>query len=154
MTLPASGAITMADVNAELGLQPNILISLNDAAVRTLAGIPSGAISLNDLHGKSSTLVLHYVEVDAVDGNDYTTTLKRDSGNITIGTWDVTMGDYILFTPDITLDKGYYYTIYTTRTCDITVNYNGGNIANGFAMSLQFLAPSGGGPLNIGTMNF
>lgn len=54
MTLPASGAISFGDVNTELGLSATAQISLNDAAVRTLFGIPSGAISLNTGHGKSA----------------------------------------------------------------------------------------------------
>jgi hypothetical protein len=44
----------MNDVNAELGYSAGTTISLEDAAVRTLAGIPTGAISLFDLYGKSS----------------------------------------------------------------------------------------------------
>ncbi len=55
MTLP-TGTITMADVNVELGLPSTTLISLNDTAVRNLAGIPSGTISMNDLRGKSAAL--------------------------------------------------------------------------------------------------
>lgn len=55
MTTP-TGTITMADVNVELGLPSTTLISLNDTAVRNLAGIPSGTISMNDLRGKSNAL--------------------------------------------------------------------------------------------------
>ena len=54
MTLPSTGTITMADINTELGYSSTATITLNDAAVRGLAGIPSGAISLNDFHGKSN----------------------------------------------------------------------------------------------------
>jgi hypothetical protein len=52
MTTP-TGTISMSDVNVELGYSSSALISLNDAGVRSLAGIGSGAISLNDLRGKS-----------------------------------------------------------------------------------------------------
>lgn len=53
MALPGSGAISMAQVAAELGI-PATGLGLNDSRVRALAGKPSGAISMADLHGKSS----------------------------------------------------------------------------------------------------
>jgi hypothetical protein len=54
MALPSSGQISMSQVNTELSLSSTAQISLNDAAVRTLFVKASGAISLNDGHGKSS----------------------------------------------------------------------------------------------------
>lgn len=54
MTLPVSGQISMNDVNVELNRSGTTLISLNDADVRTLAGVPSGQISLSSLYGKSN----------------------------------------------------------------------------------------------------
>lgn len=54
MALPGSGAISLNNVNAELGLSGTATISLNDAAVRTLFAINSGAISMSDGHGKSN----------------------------------------------------------------------------------------------------
>lgn len=54
MALPASGEITMAMINTELGYASNATISLNDTAVRNLAGKPSGQIAMNDFYGKSS----------------------------------------------------------------------------------------------------
>jgi hypothetical protein len=53
MTLPASGTITFNNVNVELGVSGTTTRSLNDAAVRSLAGIGSGAISMANLHGKA-----------------------------------------------------------------------------------------------------
>ena len=51
MALPSTGSISMSQVRTELGLSG--AISLNLAAVRTLAGKASGAISMSDLRGKS-----------------------------------------------------------------------------------------------------
>jgi hypothetical protein len=51
MTLPASGPISIGDVAAELGI--GLPLSLGDPRVRTLAGVPSGPISLGQLRGKS-----------------------------------------------------------------------------------------------------
>lgn len=51
MTLQASGAISLADVRTELAASG--AIALNDTAVRNLAGVSSGAISLSSLYGKS-----------------------------------------------------------------------------------------------------
>jgi len=53
MTTP-TGTISMSDVNIELGYSSTATITLNDTAVRTLAGIASGTISMNDLRGKSN----------------------------------------------------------------------------------------------------
>ena len=50
--LPLSGIITMGMIATELGV--NHSITLNDTNVRTLAGKPSGGISLFDFYGKSN----------------------------------------------------------------------------------------------------
>lgn len=53
-----SGTIGLSDVNIELGYPSTDLISMNDAAVRTLADVPSGTISMNDLRGKSNRVTI------------------------------------------------------------------------------------------------
>jgi len=44
----------MSQINVELAYPATQIISLNDAAVRTLAGVPSGVISLSNFYGKSN----------------------------------------------------------------------------------------------------
>lgn len=54
MALQTSGQISMSDINVELGNNSNAQISLNDTAVRDLAGISSGQISLSDFYGAAA----------------------------------------------------------------------------------------------------
>lgn len=54
MTLQSSGAISLGNVNTELGRSSTAAISLGETAVRTLAGVSSGAIALSSLYGKSN----------------------------------------------------------------------------------------------------
>ena len=67
MVLNASGPISLAGATAgvsiavELGLGTTTAISLNQAAVRTLAGVPSGAIVMpTNFYGKSSVTAISY----------------------------------------------------------------------------------------------
>lgn len=54
MTLPATGPISMAQVATELGISQTGL-SLNTTLVRQLAGVLSGAISMENLLGKAAS---------------------------------------------------------------------------------------------------
>lgn len=56
MTLPASGPISMANVNTELQRSSTTTVSLNDTIVRTLFGVPSGQISMSNGYGKAYTV--------------------------------------------------------------------------------------------------
>jgi len=50
MTLPASGAISMRDINVEMGLPATQTISLNDTNIKSLV---NNATDLNSYHGKA-----------------------------------------------------------------------------------------------------
>ena len=67
MTLPSSGAISLNDVNVELGNSATAQISMNDAAVRGLFGVASGTIQMSNGYGKSNTFAftISSTQVDA-----------------------------------------------------------------------------------------
>ena len=54
MALPASGAISLNAVNVELGILGTTSINMNQASVRTLFAVASGAIAMSNGHGKSA----------------------------------------------------------------------------------------------------
>lgn len=72
MTLPASpNAISLNQVNVELGLSGTATISMNDAAVRTLAGVGGSGtiISMSNLHGKSNIVTYNLTAIAADTAN-------------------------------------------------------------------------------------
>lgn len=61
MTLPASGAISFNAINVELGQAGTTQASIGQSSYRTLAGVPSGQISLSDFYGKSNRVTINLV---------------------------------------------------------------------------------------------
>jgi hypothetical protein len=76
MPLPSSGTISLSQVNTELGRSSSVTISLGETAVRNLAGVPSGVISMSNLHGKSAVDVtpnpVNWLDAFAQDYNPET----------------------------------------------------------------------------------
>ena len=143
MTMPSSGALNMAlttspvSVASELGLGLMTTISMNDAAVRTLAGAGGSGTSwsMNSLYGKSN-VVVSLAELSGVtltgfpnsDNEAYSITLAF----ATDGTWQfdgyaagLTNGNWC--TPT-TVGVGSNYWVRWTRTSFI--NSGSGNSAS------------------------
>ncbi len=81
MTTPAANPISLTDVLTELRIDNpgrSAVISLGDADVRNLAGVPAGAISLTNLLNKNS-----YVPMN-VTGNDSTNFASSAGGPGTV----------------------------------------------------------------------
>lgn len=69
MTLQTSGAISINNINTELGVASGTARGLGDASSRNLAGVASGAISLSNFYGKSNVQELIFDNSAAFWGN-------------------------------------------------------------------------------------
>jgi hypothetical protein len=137
-----SGQIGFDQINAELALTPTAQISMNDAAVRTLAGVPTGQISISNLQGKS---------------NVWNGTISAPQTNLNLYTWATTSA-----TPaypgsgavQVTVAPGVY--VYADGATGATVY--GMNIPAGFPGTVTvtnngFIMGQGGFGENIASLN-
>ena len=107
MALPSSGPISLSQVNVELGLSATAQISLNQANVRTLAGVPSGVISMQNLRGKANQFAF---SIASNQTNANLATLATNAG------WN---GTAKLF---CTINSGIYVSSNSTATPALTVS--------------------------------
>lgn len=101
MPMPSSGAISLNDANIELGIASGTTISLNQASVRTLFGIGSGAIGMGNGYGKSNRVTANI-------------TISADTANYTLNTAKVT--GYSAGKTDVTLTINSGVTVFSNST--------------------------------------
>lgn len=126
MTMPSSGAISLSQANVELGYSSTANISLNTAAVRTLAGVASGAISISNLYGKSNLAVVSYT---------FTSNTQNASLNLSgLGGYSAGKTDFT-----VTVNSGVY--LWASTTGNYGLNLTGATtgdtvtlVNNGFIM--------------------
>ena len=141
MALPVSGAISLSNVNTELSLGATAQISLNDAAVRTLFGIASGAIDMNTGHGKSSF-------------SGFTFAISANTTNANLRTLAVAAGWNQTSKVVATVNTGIY--VYSTSTANAGLTINGAFPAgvelvnNGNIMGMGGAGGSGGAAPTVG----
>jgi hypothetical protein len=107
MALPASGPISFNDINVELGVAGTTQASLDQASYRTLAGVPSGTISLSNFYGKS---------------NQFAFTIASNQTNANLRTLAVNAGWNESSKVVATIDSGIYISSNSTGTPALTVN--------------------------------
>jgi hypothetical protein len=76
MALPSSGAISLSQVSVELSRAANAQTSLGESAVRGLAGVATGQISLSNLWGKSSVEYKTYIFISSDTANNFTNSAR------------------------------------------------------------------------------
>ena len=133
MTLNVSGPISLAGTTAgqsiqiELGGTGTSQISLNDTNVRTLAGVPSGAIVMpTDFYGKSNRVSLVFA---------FSTSTANASLNVS------SLVGYVAGSSDITITVNSSVYLYATSTANAGLTLSGGTtgdtitlVNNGFIM--------------------
>lgn len=151
MTTP-SGTISLNDVNVELGFAGTTLISMNQSSVRTLAGVPSGAISMQNLQGKSNRVTAS-ATISANTAN-YVLNTAKASGYVA-GKTDMTLtinsGVYVYSASTgsyaLTVDSSWASGDTVTIVNNGTIMGRGGDGGRGAENNIPFASPgSTGGP--------
>jgi hypothetical protein len=151
MTTP-SGQISLNDVNVELGFAGTTLIQMNQANVRTLAGVGGSGtvISMQNLQNKTNRVAISFTFTS--NSTDSTLNLSAISGYVS-GKSDIT----------VTINSGVY--LYATSTGNYALAISGGTtgdtltiVNNGFILGRggnggavsSNVGASGGPALNLG----
>lgn len=117
MALQPSGAISLSDVNVELGNSSTAQINMGGTSVRTLFGVASGQIKMSDGYGKA---------------NDFTLTISSDATDVDIATAATAAGwngsVYLM----VVINSGIYVSATSTASPAMTIS---GSFPNGLKVT-------------------
>tara|TARA_R110000803_G_scaffold61711_2_gene121707 strand:- start:318 stop:1142 length:825 start_codon:yes stop_codon:yes gene_type:complete len=127
MTLPASGQISLNQVNVELGYSGTAQIDMGSSAVRGLFGVASGAIDMADGYGKANWAPSGTLISQNFTGNASTTgtAISAQAGDIVIAANGALTTGTTTLAPGFTVIHSYTSTVqwnsgsaaYKTRGC-------------------------------------
>lgn len=174
MPIPPSGPITMEMINTELGYPATQIISLNDTAVRALAQVPAGVISLSNFYGKSSTVtkglgwglysptVAQFSVLQDFPTDTLTTNTPRNAGAfgqqmngpsvsyVSSGLFNVTPGATVLNTVAYTYATATYNSNVINAPATRTSSFGGNTPTTGYVLSGQV----GATPFSVSAIKF
>ena len=141
MTLASSGTMSIGgstatrSINLELGLSASTSSSLGQTSFRTLAGVPSGAISMSNFYGKSNRVAISY-------------TFASSTANASLNV--AAIGGYVAGKSDITVTVNPSVYLYSTSTGTPGLTLSGGSSGDTLTLvNNGFIMGQGG----IGTIN-
>ena len=150
MALPASGQITLNQVNVELGLSGTAQIGMNDAAVRGLFGIASGEIEMSDGYGKANEFILT-ISSNTQEANVATLATAAGWDGSTVLVCNINSGVYV-YSDDAdgtNTTKIAGLTVSGTFPSGLTINNSGYIMGMGGSGNASVSAGEGGAALNI-----
>lgn len=107
MALPTSGPISFNAINVELGVAGTTQASLGQPSYRNLAGVPTGAISLNNFYGKSSV---------------FNGTITTNQKELNLRAWALANGWNGVVAATITINSGVYIWSDNTGVAGLTID--------------------------------
>lgn len=147
MPLPTTGPLSLSQVNTELGRPTTATISLGEAAVRALAGVPSGPIGKASLRGKSAQYS-HTISAHQLHLNLRSYLLGQGWDGVSVASVTIASGVYIWSdnTSVPALDMGGAFPGGLTLINNGFIMGKGGD--GGYLTSgrASYMAPTSGGP--------